>query len=128
MAHLNAQRTTNLGAVITHTAAAAGTYNSSVLDTHQGIGLMVFINVTAVTGSVTVTIKNVDPVSGATATVLASAAIAATGLTVLKVYPGLTAAANATANDIIGNQTQIQSVIATGPATATITVLSITGG
>jgi hypothetical protein len=128
MAHINGQRTTNLGAVITHTAASAGTVNSSVLDTHQGLGLLVFINITSVTGSLTVTIKGVDPTSGATSTILASAALASTGLTVLKVYPGLTAAANLVANDIMPGQAQITSVIATGPVTATITVLSITGG
>jgi hypothetical protein len=66
-------------------------------------GLHLVIDVTAVTAtpSVTFTIQGGDPVSGKFYTILASAAITGTGTTVLKVYPGLTAAANSVASDVL---------------------------
>ena len=75
-------------------------------------GLHLIIDVTAVdaTPSVVFTIKGKDPVSGKVWTILASAAIVATGTTVLKVYPGLTAAANAAANDILPPTWQVTAV------------------
>lgn len=71
---------------------------------HRGArGLVVVVDATAVTGtpSVTVTVAGVDRVSGKTWTLLASAAITGTGTTVLKIGPGLTAAANAAVNDML---------------------------
>lgn len=61
------------------------------------------IDVTAITAtpSVTFTISGVDRVSGKVYTILASAAITAVGTTVLKVGPGLTAATNSVANDVL---------------------------
>lgn len=70
------------------------------------------IDVTAVadTPSVVVTIKAVEKVSGKESTVLASAAITGTGTTVLKVGPGLTAGANAVANDVMPPLIEIEAV------------------
>jgi hypothetical protein len=63
-------------------------------------GLKVVVNVTnAGTGSITVTIQGKDKASGTYYTILASAAIAANGVTVLSVYPGAAVAANVSAND-----------------------------
>ena len=118
----NANKCINLGAVQTLTAQAAGTVLSGDIDTRQGIGALLFINVTAVTGSLTVTLQGKDEASGTYYTILASAAIAATGMTVLRVYPGLTAAANATVNDVTPVTCRVSSVVATGPATATISM------
>lgn len=70
-------------------------------------GLHLIIDVTAIvtTPSITVTVYGVDRVSGQTYVILASAAITAvTGAgtpRVLKIGPGLVAAANLTANDIL---------------------------
>ena len=120
---------TQLGTIQTLSNQAAGTVTSGVFDTHMGLGLLVFINVTAVTGSLTVTIQGcIDDTPTATYTVLASAAIAATGLTVLRIYPGLTAAANATANDVVPARCRISSVVATGPCSATISAYSLSAG
>jgi hypothetical protein len=73
---------------------------ASSVDFH---GLHLVVDVTAVTAtpSVTVTVQGVDRLSGKVYTVLASAAITATGTTVLKVGAGLTAAANLVANDVV---------------------------
>ena len=85
-------------------ASAARTATSSVTvpvgECSQGL---FFINVTAValTPSVVFTIAGVSPNGDATYTILASAAITGTGLTVLRVSPHLTAAANTIAKDIL---------------------------
>lgn len=133
MAHANAQRGVDLGALITHNAASTGV-SGPVFPTHQGAGLLVFINVTALGGTtptLTVTLKGcIDGDASATYTILASTAISATGLTVLRVYPGLTAAANATANDVVPGWCRIDTTIGgTTPAvTATVRAYSMTAG
>ena len=53
------------------------------------------------TGSITLSILGVDPVSSATYPILAGAAVTTNSMNVYKVYPGLTASANAVANDHI---------------------------
>lgn len=66
-------------------------------------GIKVVLNVTAVTGttpSATVTIQGVDA-AGITFTQLVSAAVTATGTTVLTMYPGLPNTANVMANDVL---------------------------
>lgn len=118
----NANKCINLGAVQTLSAQAAGTVTTGDLDTRQAIGCILFINVTAVTGSLTVTLKGKDETSGNFYTILASPAIAATGMTVLRVYPGLVASANAVANDVTPVTCQISSAVVTGPATATVSM------
>jgi hypothetical protein len=119
--HANASKCINLGAVQTLTAQAAGTVVSPTIDMQQSKGCLLFINVTSVTGSLTVTLQGVGP-TGTAYTILASAAISATGQTVLRVYPGLTASANVAANDVTPITAQISSVVATGPVTATISM------
>lgn len=115
---VNAQATINL-------VGASANQNGPIQDGSNGRGLLVFVNVSAISGtgaSLTVTIKGLDPVSGASYTILASTAITATGLTVLRVYPHLTAVANLTAADVIPPNFQVTATIAgTTPAvTATI--------
>lgn len=133
MAHANAQRGQHLGTIITHTAASAGV-TSGVLDTHQGAGLLIFINITAISGTtptLTVTLQGcIDDTPTNTYTIIASAALNATGLTVLRVYPGLTASANLTANDVVPARCRIVTAIGgTGPSvTATVSAYSVTAG
>lgn len=133
MAHIQAQRGMHLGTIITHTAASAGV-TGPIIDTQSGLGLLLFINVTAISGTsptLTVTLKGlIDEAATASYTILASAALNATGLTVLKVYPGLTAAANTVANDVVPGRCQIVTAIGgTGPSvTATISAYSLTAG
>lgn len=133
MAHANHQRGTDLGTLITHTAASTGT-TGPVIGTNMGVGMLVFINVTAITGTtptLTVTLKGlIDGSATNNYTILASTAINATGLTVLRVYPGLTASANATANDVVPGYCRIDTTIGgTTPAvTATVSAYSLTAG
>lgn len=66
-------------------------------------GLVVVVNATAksATPSVTVTISGVDVFTGATWTILTSAAITDAGTTVLKVHPGITVASNVAVADVL---------------------------
>ena len=122
-------RNEETGSVLTLTAAAAGT-NSANLDVAYGKGIILFINVSAITGTsptLTVTLQGRDGVSGAFYTILASAALSATGLTVLRVFPGIAAVANVSASDIIPPTCRISTAIAgTTPAvTATINAVVV---
>ena len=84
-------------------AARTETVNGDDIENMNGRGVKVVIDVTAAsaTPSVVFTIQGKDTVSGKYYTILASSAITGTGTTVLTVYPGLTASANAVANDIL---------------------------
>lgn len=94
------------GAAVEVLASAARTA-SPTADTFQtsgdSDGLLVIIDVTAdpATASVVFTLQGVDPVSGKTWDVLASAAVTAVGTTILRVSPNLTAAANTIAKDLV---------------------------
>ena len=94
-------------------ASAARTATPTAVEfTNYGArGVRFAIDVTAITAtpSVTFNIFVKDELSGnypATA-ILTSAAITATGQTVLRIYPGITAAANVAVSDIIGKTIKV---------------------
>jgi len=68
---------------------------------YSGLHLVIDVTAIAATPSITVTVAGVDRLSGKVYTILASAAITATGTTVLKIGRALTAAANLVANDFL---------------------------
>lgn len=112
-------------------ALAAGINGANQLDCSDCRGLMLFINITAISGvgaQLIVTLTGVTP-SGQTYTILASAALTATGLTVLRVYPGLTPIANLKADDILPSLVRIDTAISgtTPSVTASIDVHQILG-
>ena len=95
------------GQVLQQNGATASVNSPDLLNPY-GRGLLVFINMIAAgTGSVTFTIQGKDPGSGTYYTILATAAIVANGFTVLRVYPGLTAVANATVSDVLPRQFRV---------------------
>lgn len=86
-----------------------------VNEAHRGVKVVVDVTVYTA-GSLTVTIQGKDKVSRKYFTLLASAALAATGTVVLTVYPGLTAAGNLTASDVLPETWRV--VTAVGDATS----------
>lgn len=94
-------------------AARTAAVNSADVVNYDQRGLVVWIDLTVFggAGSITVTIKGKDPVSGTYTTLLASAALAAVGMTVLTVYPGLTAAANLVANQIVPRTFRVEVTV-----------------
>lgn len=120
---------TNFGTLVTLTAASAAA--ASAVQTNAFYkGVEIGIDVTAITGTsptLTVTLEGVDPVTGSTFTVLASAAISAAGYSTLTVYPGIAVTANETANTVLPYKWQLSAAIGgTTPAvTAKITAVGI---
>lgn len=90
-----------------YASAARTATPTKVVQSNPGYRFLhLVIDVTAVslTPSVVFTIQGYDPVADKYYTILASAAITGTGTTILKVGPGLTAAANSVANDCLPTQ------------------------
>jgi hypothetical protein len=107
-------RVTNPGGVVEVLPSAARTADPDTQELEvtgfRGLHLTIDATAAAATPSVVVTILGVDRISGKTYTILASAAITGTGTTVLKVGPGLTAAANLVANDVLPPVIRISAV------------------
>lgn len=111
-------------ALITHAAASAGTQSADQVN-YNGRGVKLVIDITAITGTsptLTVTLQGKDAASGKYYTLLASAALTATGTYVLEVYPGIAVAANASASATVPRTWRVSTVIGgTTPAvTATV--------
>lgn len=88
-------------AIITATGATT-TQTGPDLPNFNGRGVKIVLNMTtAGTGSVTLSIQGKDLTSGAYYTILTGAAVTVNGTTVYTIYPGVTAAANAAASDIL---------------------------
>ena len=92
-------------------SAARTTSTTSEDQLNQGLtGLIIVIDVTAVTGTPS-NVYNVqfkDQVSGKYYPVLSSAAIVATGTTVLQIHPALVVAANLTASALVPEKFRVQ--------------------
>ena len=96
-----------LAASVARTATA--NFDGPLNDNFRGIDLIIDVTAISATPSVVFTIQNRDPVSGVYYTVLASAAITATGTTVLRAFPGATAAANTVANFALGRTWRVNA-------------------
>lgn len=110
------------GALATLVATAAGTYTTPVYQNLKASAAKVVIDITAITGTLTVTLEGRDNASGKAFPVITSTALAGTGTTVLTVALGATVAANLTVSDHMPATFDIKLVSATGPVTATVGV------
>lgn len=105
---------------LTLSAQGAGTVNGNNIPNFQGRTLNVGVNITALgAGSLTVTVQGMD-VSGTYYNILTSAALAATGFTLLSVGQGIPVTANVSANANVPRVLRVSATVATGPCTATI--------
>lgn len=92
----------NTDATVLNVSAATTTQPSPDQLNYVGRGVKVVLSMTAVgTGSVTLSIQGKDAVSGQYYTILAGAAVVTNGVNVYTVYPGVTAAANVSASDVL---------------------------
>jgi hypothetical protein len=84
-------------------AARTATIVSGVYSAEEAICTDIVINVTLDPGTASVTpkVEGKDPLSGEFYTILTGAAIAATGITVLRIGKDITAAANVAANAML---------------------------
>jgi hypothetical protein len=111
---------TETGGIITVFASAerTATAASAVFNADGYRGLHLIIDCTAVTDtpSVVFTIQGYSGLGNDFYTILASAAITGTGTTVLRVFPGATAAANVVANDALPSVWRVNAVHADADA------------
>lgn len=90
-----AQTSNVAGIALASTAQTAASVVSADIQNPYWRGGIFVVNVSAYTsGTYTVTVQGQDVLTGAYYTILASAALGATGTTVMRVYPGITVAAN----------------------------------
>lgn len=102
----------NREVIVFASAARTVSENSADLTNPYARGVILVIDVTAVTStpSVVFTVKGKSSLGTDYYTILASAAITGTGQTVLRIYPGLTAVANLTASDILPAVWRVEAV------------------
>lgn len=93
---------------------AARTATHSITFNTPCIGGLLMINCTARAGASSVVFTIAGVMDGAAYTILASAAIAATGTTVLRIHPELTAAANTIAKDVLPQAIKVTATHANG--------------
>jgi hypothetical protein len=94
----------NMDGITLINASNVTTDQGSTLQTnYNGRGVIVVFDMIDASASPSVTLQIIgdEPVTGTDWLILAGTAITANGVHVYRVYPGLTASANATANDII---------------------------
>lgn len=106
-------------------AAQTTSVNGADQTNINGRGVQVGVNITALTGTapmLTITIQGKDAASGVYYNLLQSAAITATGFTLLTLYPGAAATANVSAPQVLPATWRVIAAIAgTTPAvTATV--------
>uniref|UniRef100_A0A6M3L4E6 Uncharacterized protein n=1 Tax=viral metagenome TaxID=1070528 RepID=A0A6M3L4E6_9ZZZZ len=112
----------NVDATLLASAARTATTSSADQTNYNGRGVHVVLDMTTVgTGSVTLTIQGKDALSGKYYTILAGVAVTTDSTNVYRVYPGLLAAANAVANDIVPRTWRV-NVVANNANAATYSV------
>ena len=93
--------------------SAARTATEASVDQDQSNfgGGHIIVNVTAAgTSTLTITIQGKDPISGTYYTILAGTALVGTGIQVLKVFPGITAAAGGSVSDTLPDSWRVNAV------------------
>lgn len=115
---------------LTLTAQGAATVNGTDLDNFGATGCHIIIDITAISGTsptATFTLQGFDSASGKYYTIIASAALNAVATTILRVYPGLTAAANLVVSDVLPGAFRVICVVGgtTPSVTATVGVALI---
>lgn len=102
------------GTIFPSLSRAAAAYTSDPIHNYEHCGARLFINVTDVgaAGTLTVKIQVMDPATGTWADLATSAALAAAALTILTVYPGITAAANVDVSTHLGLQWRVVATVA----------------
>jgi len=115
----------DLAALVTLAAAGVGATNGADQRNVNHRGVQVVVDITAITGTgptLTVKLQGKDAASGKYYDLLTSAALAATGTTLLTLYPGAPSTANVSIPQVLpATWRVIATVGGTGPAvTATV--------
>jgi hypothetical protein len=113
----HAQISNQVANVVSSQTYTATTVNSGDQANFNFKGGQFVVNVSAYTsGTYTPHIQGKDPVSGVYYDILVGPAINATGMTILKIYPGIGVLANGSASDILPQTWRVQLVGASTPS------------
>ena len=125
LGQVNPRTVQDLGALITLTAAGAGTTTGPVQYNTSSRGMRAVVNLTKNSGTIDVTLNiyTIDKASGQAILRLASVSLTATGVTEYIVHPDLTAAANTIAKNFIGEQWRCD--IVSGVGTSPVFTLTV---
>ena len=97
----------NLTANVFTSSVRSTTTTSSEIVNYSYRGLHLVINVTSVPGTDTITPKIQGVANDISYDILIGSPISTTGLTIIKIYPGISAIANVSANDILPNKWKV---------------------
>jgi hypothetical protein len=102
--------------VLVSAARTATVASDTFANQHGHRGVEIILDATAITSSPSVvfTIQGYSPLGNDFYTILASAAVVSAATTVLRVYPGLTAATNTHANDVLPALWRVNAVHGNG--------------
>lgn len=108
----------NLAVQILPSAARTDAEVVSVDQTNSGWrGAHVIVNVSAYTsGTYTLYVQGKDPVSGTYYNILGGTALSATGISIYKIYPGISTIVNGSASDILPRIWRVRFVGASSPS------------
>ena len=112
---------TPLGELVSLVNATAN-INSKNITNGLYRGVTVYVNISAISGTsptLTVALQGYDPVSQNYVTLLESAALAAVGISLLQIYPGIAVTANETASMALPNAWRI--AVTLGGTTPSVT-------
>lgn len=123
LAVFNTAQANGVSSIITSTilasSAQTATYTSADQTNTSWAGVTLYVNTSAFTsGTFTPKIQGKDPISGIYYDIIVGTAISATGLSVLKIYPGITATANSSVSDYLP---AVWRVVVTGATTPVAT-------
>lgn len=103
---------TNEELVVFPTVARIATPTPVENQNYNGRGAIIIVDVASITDtpSVVFNVEGKDPAGGDWYLIVASAAIVAAGVTVLRIYPGLTPIANLTVSDLLPQTWRVRPV------------------
>ena len=118
--------TNSSGILLASAARTAATTTSPDIVNSNYAGIHLIMNTSAYTsGNFTPTIQGKDPISGTYYSILVGAAVSATGIQIIKVYPGIATAANGAASDFMPRIWRVSVAGASSPvATFSISYFS----
>lgn len=112
-------------ATVLASAARTASVDSDTFSNDGYKGVVIIIDTTAASSpSNVVTIQGYSPLGNDYYTIVTAAAVTGTGQTILRVYPGLTAAAGLTVNDVLPPQWRV-SIAAGNSNSATYSVAAL---
>lgn len=108
------------GTIFESSQRTAAAYNSDEFHNPSALGVDIFVNVTAATGTVTVKLQKKDPVSGDWKDIAGATTAALSADAAFTVYPGIAETANVSISDHLGPVWRVVATVATDVVTFSV--------